>query len=86
MPKPFLLALAATAALAACSPRSDDASTAGGAAASTAAAAPTDPAAPDSFDVRFETSRGPFVVRARRAWAPHGVDRFHALVQAGFFD
>ncbi len=36
--------------------------------------------------MRFETSRGTFEVEARRAWAPHGVDRFHALVASGFFD
>lgn len=42
--------------------------------------------APDSFMVRFETSRGPFVVQAVRAWAPHGVDRFHYLVRHGFYD
>jgi peptidyl-prolyl cis-trans isomerase A (cyclophilin A) len=43
-------------------------------------------AAPDSFDVVFETSKGNFTVRARRAWAPHGVDRFHYLVANGFYD
>jgi peptidyl-prolyl cis-trans isomerase A (cyclophilin A) len=42
--------------------------------------------APDSFRVRFETSRGPFVMQAVRAWAPHGVDRFHYLVRNGFYD
>jgi cyclophilin family peptidyl-prolyl cis-trans isomerase len=41
---------------------------------------------PDSFRVAFTTSRGTFVVEARRAWAPNGVDRFHALVGEGFFD
>lgn len=41
---------------------------------------------PETFRVRFETSRGDFVVEARRSWAPHGVDRFHELVAAGFFD
>jgi len=41
---------------------------------------------PDSFDVAFNTSRGTFVVRAVRAWAPLGVDRFHQLVGEGFFD
>lgn len=48
-------------------------------------AIPTGPA-PDSFRVAFETSRGTFVVEAVRAWAPHGVDRFHALTREGFFD
>ncbi len=43
-------------------------------------------AAPDSFDVRFETSRGPVVVRARRDWSPRGVDRFHYLVRHGYYD
>lgn len=43
-------------------------------------------AAPDSFDVAFETGKGPFVVRAYRAWAPHGVDRFHYLVGNGYYD
>jgi cyclophilin family peptidyl-prolyl cis-trans isomerase len=42
--------------------------------------------APDSFRVAFTTSRGTFVVEARRAWAPSGVDRFHELVGEGFFD
>jgi peptidyl-prolyl cis-trans isomerase A (cyclophilin A) len=43
-------------------------------------------AAPDSFDVVFETSKGAFTVRARRDWAPHGVDRFHFLVSNRFYD
>ncbi|MEZ4455215.1 MAG: peptidylprolyl isomerase [Gemmatimonadales bacterium] len=42
--------------------------------------------APDSFDVRFESSRGPFVIRARRDWSPLGVDRFYYLARHGFFD
>src|SRR5690349_10579707 len=52
------------------------------------AAAPPVPAgpAPDSFRVTFETSRGPVVVEALRAWAPNGVDRFYALTRAHFFD
>src|SRR5215470_12077516 len=43
-------------------------------------------AVPDSFRVSFETSRGTFVVECVRAWAPNGVDRFHALVQQHFYD
>ena len=42
--------------------------------------------APDSFRVAFETSRGSFVVEARRAWAPQGADRFYQLVSERFFD
>jgi peptidyl-prolyl cis-trans isomerase A (cyclophilin A) len=38
------------------------------------------------FRVRFETSRGTFVVEAQRAWSPNGVDRFHQLVSSGFYD
>jgi peptidyl-prolyl cis-trans isomerase A (cyclophilin A) len=41
---------------------------------------------PDTFRVAFETSRGPFVIEAVRAWAPNGADRFHALARSGFFD
>jgi peptidyl-prolyl cis-trans isomerase A (cyclophilin A) len=43
-------------------------------------------AAPDSFTVDFETSRGTFTLMARRAWSPHGVDRLHYLVANGFYD
>ena len=42
--------------------------------------------APDSFDVRMETSKGTMIVRARRAWSPNGVDRFYGLVRNGYFD
>ena len=55
---------------------------------SLAAPSPSDlaKAAPDSFDVRFETSKGPFVMRAHRDWSPLGVDRFHYLTRHGFYD
>ena len=43
-----------------------------------------DPVAPDSFLVRFETTRGPFTIKARRAWSPHGVDRLYHLARIGF--
>jgi peptidyl-prolyl cis-trans isomerase A (cyclophilin A) len=45
----------------------------------------TTPAAPDSFRVAFETTRGNFVVDVIRAWSPRGVDRFHELVNTGYF-
>lgn len=52
-----------------------------------APAAPAVPVvAPDSFVVAFETTAGSFDVVVRRALAPIGVDRFHALVREGFFD
>jgi cyclophilin family peptidyl-prolyl cis-trans isomerase len=43
-------------------------------------------AAPDSFNVAFQTSRGLFLVEVRRSWAPVGADRFYNLVRHGFFD
>jgi peptidyl-prolyl cis-trans isomerase A (cyclophilin A) len=43
-------------------------------------------AAPDSFRVAFETSRGSFVVAVDRSWSPHGADRFHELAANHFFD
>ena len=42
-------------------------------------------AAPDSFRVAFETTRGNFAVDVIRAWSPRGADRFHELVSAGCF-
>lgn len=41
---------------------------------------------PHVFRVKFETSQGDFVVEATRAWAPHGVDRFHELLRMHYFD
>ena len=43
-------------------------------------------AAPDSFDVQLETTKGDIVVRVRRNWSPNGVDRFHTLVRERYFD
>ncbi len=43
-------------------------------------------AAPDTFVVRFETSRGPFDVQFVRGWAPRGADRVYYLVRSGFYD
>jgi peptidyl-prolyl cis-trans isomerase A (cyclophilin A) len=41
---------------------------------------------PDLYRVKFETSKGTFVVEVHRDWAPFGADRFHELVQAKFYD
>ena len=41
---------------------------------------------PDTYQVRFETSKGPFVVSVERKLAPRGADRFYELVTIGFFD
>lgn len=41
--------------------------------------------APEKFDVKFETTRGDFVVQVNRAWAPLGADRFYNLVKHGYF-
>jgi peptidyl-prolyl cis-trans isomerase A (cyclophilin A) len=74
-----MLAIAAVAALASCKT------------AKSPALLTPDPAAvarpaPDSFDVVFRTGRGPFTMRAYRAWSPAGVDRFHYLVSNGYYD
>jgi peptidyl-prolyl cis-trans isomerase A (cyclophilin A) len=42
--------------------------------------------APASYKVRFDTSKGPFVIQVNRAWAPHGADRFYNLVKNGFYN
>src|SRR5215207_1433706 len=62
--------------------------------ADTATVAPTPPApatpavdaAPATFKVRFETSKGPIVIEAHRDWAPNGVDRFYQLVEQGYYN
>lgn len=42
--------------------------------------------APETFDVVFHTTEGPFTVRFHRDWAPHGVDRVYNLVKIGYYD
>jgi peptidyl-prolyl cis-trans isomerase A (cyclophilin A) len=42
--------------------------------------------APDTFQVKFTTTRGDFMVTVNRAWAPIGADRFYNLVKHHFFD
>jgi len=43
-------------------------------------------AAPSEYKVKFETSKGTFVVDVQRDWSPLGADRFYELVKAGFYD
>jgi peptidyl-prolyl cis-trans isomerase A (cyclophilin A) len=42
--------------------------------------------APDTYNVKFDTSVGEFVIKVTRAWAPNGADRFYNLVKNGFYD
>jgi peptidyl-prolyl cis-trans isomerase A (cyclophilin A) len=42
--------------------------------------------APASFKVRFETTKGVFVVEVTRSWAAMGADRFYNLVKRGYYD
>jgi len=42
--------------------------------------------APDTFQVKFTTTRGDFIVTVNRAWAPIGADRFYNLVKHHFYD
>ena len=40
---------------------------------------------PETFKVKFSTTKGDFTIEATRAWSPLGADRFYNLVKAGFF-
>src|SRR5258708_1380359 len=42
--------------------------------------------APETFQVKFTTTRGDFIVTVNRAWAPIGADRFYNLVEHHFYD
>lgn len=42
--------------------------------------------APDTYKVRFVTTKGDFTVEVTRAWAPLGADRFYNLVRHHFYD
>jgi peptidyl-prolyl cis-trans isomerase A (cyclophilin A) len=42
--------------------------------------------APDTYQVKFETTRGDFTMTITRAWAPIGADRFYTLVKHHYFD
>lgn len=42
--------------------------------------------APEVVGVLLDTSEGRIVLELRRAWSPHGVDRFYNLVRHGYYD
>src|SRR5215831_74028 len=42
--------------------------------------------APETYKVKFDTSKGAFVVEVHRDWAPLGADRFYNLVRNGFYN
>lgn len=42
--------------------------------------------APETYQVRFTTTKGEFTVTVTRAWAPLGADRFYNLVKHHFYD
>jgi peptidyl-prolyl cis-trans isomerase A (cyclophilin A) len=42
--------------------------------------------APDTYQVKFSTTRGDFTVTVTRSWAPIGADRFYNLVKHHFYD
>ncbi len=42
--------------------------------------------APETFQAKFETTKGTFVVDVTRAWSPNGADRFYNLVKNGYYD
>ena len=41
---------------------------------------------PDSFNVKFTTTKGEFVARVRRSWSPKGADRLYYLFNAHYYD
>lgn len=42
--------------------------------------------APAQYTVGFDTTKGSFAVSVDRSWSPNGADRFHELVESGFYD
>ena len=42
--------------------------------------------APESYKVKFDTTRGEFTITVTRAWAPLGADRFYNLVKHHYYD
>ena len=42
--------------------------------------------APDTYQVKFDTTRGEFTITVTRAWSPLGADRFYNLVKHHYSD
>jgi len=42
--------------------------------------------APESYEVKLETTKGDILIEVTRAWAPLASDRFYNLVKAGYYD
>jgi peptidyl-prolyl cis-trans isomerase A (cyclophilin A) len=42
--------------------------------------------APEEFSVKFETTKGPVLIKVVRAWAPTGADCFFKLTKIGYFE
>ena len=42
--------------------------------------------APETFQAKFTTSKGDFVIEVTRSWSPNGADRFYNLVKNGYYD
>ncbi len=51
---------------------------------SSAAQAPTP--VPDVYRVKFDTSKGVFILEVNKKWAPEGAERFYRLVEQKFYD
>ena len=58
----------------------------GAAAFAAAVASAAQEKAPDTYKVKFDTSKGPVVVEVHRAWAPTGADHLYNLVKSGFYN
>ncbi len=41
---------------------------------------------PETYKVKFETSKGDFIVEVYRGWSPYGADRLYYLVKNRFYD
>ena len=42
--------------------------------------------APEKFQVKFDTTKGEFIIEVTRAWSPNGADHFYNLVKNGYYD